>query len=183
MGCAICADGYYGPQCEKSCPTTCAGAASCKSDGTCNRCKDGQRYGMHCETPCPSSCGLKSCDQNGNCRGCTVGTCGLHCEQKCGAECMEPCVDTDHAMCSCQCSPGSTAAYCTNVCQDRDECKEAALEAAKEVDCAVCLAEKFKSWLDCRMCVVALAKLSMTCCMCYLPGLCGATHEVLSIVV
>ena len=60
--CTTCQSGYYGPQCNQTCPSNCYGGRDINmGKGTCNVCQPGY-YGTKCDKECARAC--SGCHQN-----------------------------------------------------------------------------------------------------------------------
>ncbi|CAL1546985.1 unnamed protein product, partial [Lymnaea stagnalis] len=53
--------GYYGINCQYSCPATCSQKRCNHVNGACENCNLG-RYGMNCQYSCPGKCSNKRCN-------------------------------------------------------------------------------------------------------------------------
>ena len=111
--CNACETGYYGYQCEHTCPELCLlddrvthGCPKSKK-GDCNFCKNGY-HGYQCRDTCPENCDGR-CEKNGEC-SCKAGFYGSGCDKKCSLNCVtSQCQKADG---HCKCKPGYKMGTC-----------------------------------------------------------------------
>ncbi|XP_050404671.1 multiple epidermal growth factor-like domains protein 10, partial [Patella vulgata] len=104
-----CPVGYYGTNCQISCPQNCLNKECEKVRGGCSKgCLDGY-YGDYCESSCNilciTNCKDNKCDwKTGICKGCEDGFYGESCNYPCST-CKDSCRQSD-GICLTGCTPG-----------------------------------------------------------------------------
>ncbi|CAC5370871.1 unnamed protein product [Mytilus coruscus] len=115
-----CLDGYYGSECNSTCPNNCY-IRCYRNKGECTYCKKSY-YGINCTETCPERCYNNYCNQSGFCTFCKKPFYGYHCEKNCPSNCREGNGCDQHTgECTYGCNDGFWGKSCENNCNDRCE--------------------------------------------------------------
>ncbi|XP_061180690.1 multiple epidermal growth factor-like domains protein 10 [Saccostrea echinata] len=136
--------GFYGENCDLTCPQNCQEGHCNIVDGTClgcltgykgPRCEeqcDNNKYGLECSLTCGNCSNGEQCNHmNGSCpNGCDVGAQGYRCDEGCdfgryGKNCVEICNSNCRVcnrftgVCELDCYAGWKGTFCENECDGR----------------------------------------------------------------
>ncbi|WAR16714.1 TENX-like protein [Mya arenaria] len=123
--CDQCVAGYFGNDCEQTCPSGCSDTCS-QTDGSCT-CKFGwtgdkcdtcanKYFGKNCNETCNSNC--KECTGKYECQLCLPGRYGYNCQFSCGKGCRNDRCNITSGYCECKSNNFVATSLSSGYCRD-----------------------------------------------------------------